>query len=95
MKMIVMIADEARLDRIREDLAELGAPGYTAFAVVEGAGRTGLHTGSRVHPGGLAGLLIVESDERGNGLFDELARRRDAAGDRISRLFLLPVERGT
>ena len=93
MKMILMMADAARWPAIREELGALGAPGYSAVPVLEGAGRTGVHAGDRVHPGGLIGVFIVEPDEEAKRLFEELVRRRDAAQDRISRLFLLPVER--
>jgi hypothetical protein len=93
MKMILIVADAARVDAIRGDLAALGAAGYTAIAVSEGAGRSGVHTGDRVHPGALAALFVVESEERAPALFDQLVRRRDAAGDRITRFFLVPVER--
>jgi hypothetical protein len=88
-----MMADAARLDAIRDDLRALGASGYTAFPVVEGAGRSGLHAGDRVHPGALVALMIVESGDRVDRLFDELVRRRDAAGDQVTKLFLVPVER--
>lgn len=91
--MIVMVADIGRIDAIRTDLRALDAPGYTALPVVEGAGRTGLHTGDRVHPGGLITVLVVEEDARAVTLFDELVRRRDAAADTVTRLFLVPVER--
>jgi Nitrogen regulatory protein P-II len=93
MKMILMMADAARWPVIREELTTLGAPGYSAIPVLEGAGRTGVHAGDRVHPGGLVAVFIVEPDAPANRLFDELTRRRDAAEDRVSRLFLLPVER--
>ena len=93
MRMIVMIADAARFDAIRGELRELRAAGYTALPVLEGAGRTGLHAGDRVHPGGLVAVMAVESDHRAGPLFEELVRRRDAAGDRVTRLFLVPVER--
>ncbi len=93
MKMVMMMADAARLDAIRSDLHELGVSGYTACPVLEGAGRTGVHAGDRVHPGGLVMLLIVEPDAQAEKLFTELARRRDAAGDRVTRLFTVPVER--
>ena len=91
--MILMMADAARLDAIRGDLRELHASGYTALPVVEGAGRTGLHAGDRVHPGALVAVMVVESDDRADALFEELVRRRDAAGDRVTKLFLVPVER--
>lgn len=44
-------------------------------------------------PGGLAAILVVEPDAEAARLFDELVRRRDAAGDRVTRFFLVPVER--
>ncbi len=93
MKMVLMMADAGRWPAIRDELHELGAPGYSAVPVLEGAGRTGLHAGDRVHPGGLVAVFIVEPDEAATHLFEELARRRDAAQDRVSRLYLLPVER--
>lgn len=93
MKLALIVADAARLDACREALRELGAPGYTALPVLEGAGRTGLHSGDRIHPGGLVTLLVVAEDAHADSLFEELTRRRDAAGDTITRLFLLPIER--
>jgi nitrogen regulatory protein PII len=93
MKLILIIADAARLPALRRDLAELGAPGYTTLPVLEGAGRTGVHSGDRVHPGALATLWVVAEDTEAERMFDELARRRDAARDSVSRMFLLPVER--
>lgn len=93
MKMILMMADAARIDDVRRDLVDLGASGYTMLPVLEGQGRTGMHAGDRVHPGALAAVVAVEEDERANALFDELAARRNADGDDVSRLFLLPVER--
>ena len=93
MKMILMLADAARIDAIRRDLQELRPSGYTAFPVLEGAGRSGLHAGDRVHPGALVAVMVVESRDRVDPLFGELVRRRDAAGDRVTRLFLVPVER--
>jgi len=93
MKMILMMADAARLDAIRDDLRELRAAGYTVLPIIEGAGRSGLHAGDRVHPGGLIAVMVVESDDHADPLFEDLVRRRDVAGDRVTRLFLVPVER--
>lgn len=93
MKMILMMADAGRWPAIREEIRSLGAPGYSAIPVLEGAGRTGVHAGDRIHPGGLVAVFIVEPDEPATQLFEALARRRDAAQDRVSRLYLLPVER--
>jgi hypothetical protein len=93
MKMILMMADAARWPAIREELHGLGAPGYSAIPVLEGAGRTGVHAGDRVHPGGLVAVFIVEPDGEASRLFDELSRRREAVHDKVSRMYLLPVER--
>ncbi len=93
MKMLLMMADAARIDEVRRDLAALGAPGYTVLAVAEGAGRTGIHGGDRVHPGALALVMVVDEAERAERLFEEMVRRRTVHGDPVSRFFLLPVER--
>jgi hypothetical protein len=93
MKMLLVYADAARLDALRKDLAELEAPGYTVIPVVEGGGRTGIHAGDRVHPGALALVMVIDDDAPASRRFDELVRRRDARGDTITRLYLMPVER--
>lgn len=93
MKMIMILADAARLGLVREALRELGAPGYTILPVEEGAGATGVHSGDRVHPGALAMVMAIVEDARADAMFDELVRRRDRQGDPISKLFLLPVLR--
>ena len=93
MKMILMMADAGRWPAIREEIQALGAPGYSAIPVLEGAGRTGVHAGDRIHPGGLVAVFIVEPDPPATQMFESLVRQRDAARDRVSRLYLLPVER--
>jgi len=93
MKMLLVLADAARFETVKADLVELGAAGYSALPVIEGAGRTGLHAGDRVHPGGLVSVFVVAEDAAADRMFDEMVRRRDAAEDRITRLFVLPVER--
>ena len=93
MKLILAIADDARAAATRKDLSELGAPGWTELPVTEGSGRTGLHSGDRVHPGGLALLFAAVEDAAADPLFEALARRRDAAGARVTRFYLLPIER--
>jgi hypothetical protein len=92
-KLVLMMADAARLEAVRGDLVALGAPGYTVIPVSEGGGRTGVHTGDRVHPGALAAVMVVEEDAAAERLFEDMVKRRDAHGDRVSRLFLIPVER--
>lgn len=93
MKLVMMFADAARVDTLRHDLAALGAPGYTVVPVVEGGGRTGIHGGDRVHPGALALVMVIAEDAQAARLFEEMVKWRDAHGDLVSRLFLMPVER--
>jgi nitrogen regulatory protein PII len=93
MKMVLMMADAARIDSVRKDLAAIGAPGYTVIPVAEGAGRTGIHTGDRVHPGALALVMVIDEAPSAERIFDEMAKRRDAHGDLVTRLFLMPVEK--
>ncbi len=93
MKMILSLVNAARLDAFRAELAAAKAPGYSVVPVAEGSGRSGVHTGDRVHPGALAAVFVVETDERAETLFERLAAWRDGAGDESTRFFLLPVER--
>lgn len=93
MKLLFVVADAERLDGLRAELVRLGAPGYTVMPVLEGGGRTGVHAGDRVHPGGLVTVVVVAEDHEAGPLFEGLARARDAAGDTVTRLFLVPVER--
>jgi hypothetical protein len=87
-----VFADTARIDALEAELRARNAP-FTAMPVAEGAGRSGLHTGDRVHPGSLAAVVSVAENAAADALFDHLVRWRDAAGDDVTRLFLLPVER--
>lgn len=93
MKMVLIVADAARVDAVRSDLAALGTPGYTVLPVSEGHGRTGVHAGDRVHPGALALVMVIDEDTRAQRVFEEMAKRRDAHGDSVSRLFMIPVEK--
>jgi hypothetical protein len=93
MKMLLMVVDAARLADFQADLRALGSPGCTVLPVLEGHGATGIHAADRVHPGALTLLFVIAPDAQATALFDAVVERRDAAGDTISRLFLLPVER--
>ncbi len=93
MKLLWVVADAGRLEHFQQTLGAAGASGWTVSPVLEGSGRTGVHAGDRVHPGALVNLLCVADDALASRLFDEVHAARDAAGDSITRLFLLPVER--
>ena len=91
--MLMIFADANRFEAVKRDLMELGAPGYSAIPVIEGSGRTGLHSGDREHPGSLIALFAVASDDQVEGMFDLIKEKRDQAGDVITRIFMLPVEK--
>ncbi|MEQ1832977.1 MAG: hypothetical protein ABL977_07965 [Candidatus Eisenbacteria bacterium] len=93
MKLLWIVADAGRLEATQQVLRAGGASGWTVSPVLEGSGRTGVHAGDRVHPGALVNVLCVADDARAARLFDEVVSARDGAGDTITRLFLLPVER--
>ena len=93
MKLLWIVADAARLEDVQRTLRDQGAPGWTVAPVLEGTGRTGVHRADRVHPGGLVNVSCVAPDEAATALFEAVVRARDAAGDPVTRLFLLPVER--
>lgn len=93
MKMILAMANAARIDALRDELKAAAVSGYSVLPVAEGSGRSGVHAGDRIHPGALAAAFVVESDERAVALFDRLVGWRDDAGDEVTRFFLLPVER--
>ena len=93
MKMLLGIVDAARVDGLRRVLNDSHVPGYTELPVVEGVGRSGIHAGDRVHPGALMAVFTVVDDAVSSSLFESLVRHRDTTGDRVSRFFVLPVER--
>jgi hypothetical protein len=93
MKMLWIVADASHLEAYRHALLTAGAPGYTLLPVLEGAGSTGTHAGDRVHPGALVALACVAEPARSEALFTAVLAAREAAGDRITRVFQWPVER--
>ena len=93
MKMILMAADAARLPELRAKLKELGACGYSILPMLEGCGETGVHTGDRVHPGALVMAMVVAPDEQAAKIFDAVVGWRDECEDKLTKLFLVPVER--
>jgi nitrogen regulatory protein PII len=93
MKLLWIVADAAHLAEFQRTLHLVGAPGWTVSPVIEGAGRTGVHSADRVHPGALVSLLCVAEDSDAIRLFDAVVAARQELGDAVTRLFLLPVER--
>lgn len=93
MKLLWVVCDAALAQRYTSALQAAGAPGWTLSPVLEGSGRTGIHAGDRVHPGGLLQLSCVADDAGAARLFEVVLKAREGAGDTVTRLFLIPVER--
>jgi hypothetical protein len=93
MKLLWIVADVAHVAEFQRTLDQAGAPGWTVSPVIEGAGRTGVRSADRVHPGALVNLLCVAEDGVSSCRFDAVLAARENAGDAVTRLFLLPVER--
>jgi hypothetical protein len=92
MKAIILVTDsEAMLDFERVLVAE-GHPGFTVMPAIAGAGRHGLKTGDRVHPGGSSLLLTVAEAPRADDLLGRLRTARDAAGHgHVTRMWTFDV----
>ena len=93
MKLLLAMVDADRLDAVKQAVTEFGVSGYSVMPVLEGAGESGVHAGRRTHPGSLVALWVVADDGQADDLFDTLVGKRDQAKDRVTRFFVLPVER--
>ena len=93
MKAILLITDsEAMLEYERVLVAE-GHTGFTVMPAIAGAGRSGLKTGTRVHPGSSSLLLAVAGADQAGALLERLRSARDAAGyAAVTRLWTFAVD---
>lgn len=80
MKAVLLITDSEAMREFERVLVAEGHHGFTVMPAVAGAGRRGLRTGDRVHPGSSSLLLTVTDTEQAGPLVDLLRRTRDAAG---------------
>ncbi len=93
MRMLLVVTEP---DAVREMERALLAGGHHGFTVVPnawGSGRSGLHTGDRVHPGGTSVLFSVVPDEAVEGVVASIRQARDRAGaGQVTRIFSVPAE---
>jgi hypothetical protein len=61
MPMLVVVTDSDAMPAFERALIESGDIGFTVVPTVWGRGRTGVHAGDRVHPGGSSLLFLVAS----------------------------------
>ncbi|MGE5233349.1 MAG: P-II family nitrogen regulator [Acidobacteriota bacterium] len=70
-----------------------GTRGFTIVPRVWGSGKTGLKTGTRVHPGGSSLLFSVVADEDAAATVEFVRRVRDESGSAAAtKIFVVPVE---
>jgi hypothetical protein len=78
-KAVVVVTDSEVMPAFERALFESGL-GFTVIPRIIGAGRTGLKTGDRVHPGGSSLLFSVVPADEWTAVQALLRRVRDEAG---------------
>jgi hypothetical protein len=63
MPMLVVVTDSDAMPAFERALIESGDLGFTVVPTVWGRGRSGMHAGDRVHPGGSSLLFLVASEQ--------------------------------
>ncbi len=94
MKMLLIFCAGSKVESVRRLIDAHEVHGYTEIPELIGSGTTGLHMGTRAHPGTSALILAAmdasKADELATALGD-LAR--SCSPDEGLRVFVLPVER--
>jgi len=92
MTMLVVVADSDAMPAFERALVDSGDNGFTVVPTVSGRGRSGLHAGDRVHPGGSSVLFLVLPDEDEETTVNVLraVRDRENVAD-TTRIFSVPA----
>ena len=92
MSMLVVVTDSAAMPAFERALVENGDRGFTVLPTVSGRGRSGMHTGDRVHPGASSLLfLVLPEEDTASALRLLLAvRDREQVGD-TTKIFSVPA----
>jgi hypothetical protein len=90
--MLVVVTDSDAMPAFERALVDSGDVGFTVVPTVSGRGRSGLHAGDRVHPGGSSVLFLVLPDEDEEAAVKVLraVRDRENVAD-TTRIFSLPA----
>jgi nitrogen regulatory protein PII len=93
MRMLLVVTEPEAVREMERSLLAAGHNGFTVVPNAWGSGRTGLHTGDRVHPGGTSVLFSVVPDEAVEGVVAAIRQARDRAGaGQVTRIFSVPAE---
>jgi hypothetical protein len=92
MTMLVVVTDSDAMPAFERALIDSGDHGFTVVPTVSGRGRSGLHAGDRVHPGGSSVLFLVLRDEDEEATVNLLraVRHRENVAD-TTRIFSVPA----
>lgn len=92
MPMLVVVTDSDAMPAFERALIESGDLGFTVVPTVSGRGRSGLHAGDRVHPGGSSVLFLVASESEVAAAAEILraVRDRENVAD-TTRMFEVPA----
>jgi hypothetical protein len=92
MPMLVVVTDSDAMPAFERALIESGDLGFTVVPTVWGRGRSGLHAGDRVHPGGSSLLFLVAPQGEVDAAAELLRRVRDRENVAdTTRMFAVPA----
>jgi len=94
MKLLIIFCTAPGAEPLLELLERAGVHGYTLIPAVLGAGATGVHLGTRAHPGTSSMVLVAVDELTANKLLGLLeAHRGQCAPDQGFHALQLSVER--
>jgi nitrogen regulatory protein PII len=92
-KAIVVITDSEAVRDFEKGCLAAPGRGFTVIPRVWGAGRSGVRTGDRIHPGGSSLLFTVVPDTEVDSAVECLKGCRDRAGvEDATNIYVAPVE---
>lgn len=93
MKAVVVITDSEAVQQFEKTCLTNPSRGFTVIPQALGRGRSGLHTGDRIHPGGESILFTVVPDAELEATLAALRSARDLAGvAEVTRIFVSEVQ---
>jgi hypothetical protein len=93
MRLLLVASDPEVVHEVERVLLAAGEDGFTVVPNAWGSGRTGLHMGTRVHPGGTSVLFTVVPDSRADFVVNLLREARDSVGAReATHIYSMPAD---
>ena len=93
MRLLLVVTDPDAVTEMERNLLAGGHAGFTVVPNAWGSGRTGFHTGDRVHPGGTPVMFTVVPQDQEDGVVALIREARDRTGAReVTRIYSLPAE---